>query len=346
MNIPMNRMEDSDRKDRPVLGITMGDPSGSGPEIIVKALTVSEIRNLCRPIVVGDGQIIQKAAQIVGSDIPVMTIRRMGDATFDANVIEVLDLHNVDINKLQYGKIQAESGRAAFEAIFKAAELAKTGEIAAMVTSSIHKESLNLAGYHFAGHTEILAHLCGVKSTTMMLAAGDFHVTHVSTHCSLREAIERTKKPRIMDVIKLTNDAMKMLGLENPRIAVAGLNPHCSEGGMFGDEEMKEIAPAVEASKTQGINAVGPIAPDTVFYRMTLGDFDAVVAMYHDQGHIPAKVLCFDNGVNVTLGLPIIRTSVDHGTAFDKAGKGTARPDSMIAALKMAALMAARGIKY
>lgn len=326
---------------RPILGVTMGDPSGSGSEILIKALTLPEIRSICRPIVVGDGAVMRKAAGIVGIDVPVRSIERVADASHDDGIIEVLDLHNVDLGQLQYGKVQKQSGQAAFEAIEKAVELAKSGETGAVVTSAIHKESLNLAGHHFEGHTEILAHLCGVKSVCMLLVAGNFRVTHVSTHCSLREAIERAKKPRIMDVIRLTYDATRLLGVAEPRMAVAGLNPHSGEGGLFGDEEIREITPAIEAAKAEGFNVVGPVPPDTVYFRMADGQYDAVVAMYHDQGHIPTKVLAFDEGVNVTLGLPIIRTSVDHGTVFGKAGKGTARPASMVAALKLGSRMAA-----
>jgi len=325
---------------RPILGVTMGDPSGSGPEILVKALTEPEIRAVCRPIVIGDGATMRQAARIVGKDVPVRSIERLSEATYDDKIIEVLDLHNVDLTRLEFGKVQAMSGEAAFQAIVKAVELAMSGETAAVVTSGIHKESMNLAGHHYAGHTEILADLCGVKSVCMLLVAGDFRVTHVSTHCSLREAIERAKKPRILEVIRLTDEAVRRLGIAQPRIAVAGLNPHSGEGGLFGDEEIREITPAIEAARAEGYNVAGPVPPDTVFFRMTEGQYDAVVAMYHDQGHIPTKVLSFDEGVNVTLGLPIIRTSVDHGTVFGKAGKGTARPASMIAALKLAARMA------
>ncbi|HEX2988242.1 MAG TPA: 4-hydroxythreonine-4-phosphate dehydrogenase PdxA [Chloroflexota bacterium] len=325
---------------RPILGVTMGDPSGSGPEILVKALTTPEVRAASRPIAIGDGATIERAASIVGSTVQVRSIERVADATFQDGVLEVLDLHNVDLSQLQYGKVQAASGEAAFQSIVKGVELAKAGETAAIVTSAINKESLNLAGHHYDGHTEILADLCGIKSVCMLLVAGNFRVTHVSTHCSLRQAIERAKKPRIMDVIRMTHQATKMLGVAEPRIAVSGLNPHSGEGGLFGDEEIKEITPAIEAMKAEGFNVVGPIPPDTVFFRMHEGQYDAVVAMFHDQGHIPTKVIAFDEGVNVTLGLPIIRTSVDHGTVFGKAGKGTARPTSMLAALRLAAQMA------
>jgi len=327
-------------KEKPILGVTMGDASGAGPEIVVKALTQSQVRALCRPIVIGDAATFRQAARIVGSSVPIRAIHRVSEATFDADVIEVIDLHNIDLSRLEYAKVDAMTGQAAYECVVKAVELALAGEIAAIVTSALHKEALNLAGHHFAGHTELLAHLCGVKSVTMLLVAGDFRVSHVSTHVPLREAIHQVKKERIVEVTRLTHDALQRLGIAQPRLAVAGLNPHAGESGLFGDEEEREIRPAVEVARAQGMDVCGPISPDTVFYRMKEGQFDAVVAMYHDQGHIPVKVLAFEQGVNVTLGLPIIRTSVDHGTAFDKAGKGTAQPISMIEALKLAARMA------
>jgi len=224
--------------------------------------------------------------------------------------------------------------------VVKAIDLALAGDIAAIVTSALHKEALNLAGHAFAGHTELLAHRCGVKSVAMLLVAGSFRVSHVSTHVSLQEAIRRVRKERILEVTRLTSQAMQRMGIASPRLAICGLNPHSGEGGLFGDEEEVHIRPAVDAARVEGMDVAGPMPPDTVFFRMKGGEYDAVVAMYHDQGHIPVKVLAFEEGVNVTLGLPIVRTSVDHGTAFDKAGKGTASPTSMIAALKLAARMA------
>ena len=325
---------------KPVLGVTMGDASGAGPEIVVKALALPDIRALCSPVVIGDAATFRQAARIVGSDVPIRGIADIGEATFDDSIIEVIDLKNIDLDRLEFAKVQAMAGQAAYESVVAAVDLALAGSIAAIVTSALHKEALNLAGHPWPGHTELLADLCGVKSVAMMLVAGDLRVSHVSTHCSLREAIERVKKERILQVLCLTDEAVRRMGIPEPRIAVAGLNPHAGEGGLFGDEEIREIRPAIEAACAQGLGAIGPIPPDTVFFRMASGQYDAVVAMYHDQGHIPTKVLAFDEGVNVTLGLPIIRTSVDHGTVFGKAGKGTARPDSMIQALKLAAQMA------
>jgi 4-hydroxythreonine-4-phosphate dehydrogenase len=325
---------------RPILGVTMGDASGAGPEILVKALTLAEVRGVCRPVVIGDAATVRRAAQIVGSATPIRALPRMSDASLEDGVIEVVDLHNIDLARLAYGKVDPMAGQAAYESVIKAADLALAGEIAAMVTSALNKEALNLAGHHYAGHTELLAQRCGVKSVAMMLVAGSFRVSHVSTHVSLRKAIRRVRKERILEVTRLTHQAVQRMGLMAPRLAVAGLNPHAGEGGLFGNEEEVHIRPAVEAAQAEGMNVVGPIPPDTVFFRMKEGQYDGVVAMYHDQGHIPVKVLAFEEGVNVTLGLPIIRTSVDHGTVFGKAGKGTASPSSMIAALKLAAKMA------
>jgi 4-hydroxythreonine-4-phosphate dehydrogenase len=322
----------------------MGDASGAGPEILVKALSLPEVRALCRPIVIGDAATVRQAAQIVGSTTPIRALMQMSDGTFEGGVIEVLDLHNIDLPRLVYGRVNPMAGQAAYECVVKAVDLALAGEIAAIVTSALNKEALNLAGHHFAGHTELLAHRCGVKSVTMLLVAGSFRVSHVSTHVSLREALNRVRKERILEVTRLTNQAVQRMGITAPRLAISGLNPHSGEGGLFGDEEEVHIRPAVEAAQAEGMNVVGPIPPDTVFFRMKGGQYDAVVAMYHDQGHIPVKVLAFEEGVNVTLGLPIIRTSVDHGTVFGKAGKGTASPTSMVAALKLAAQMASTSV--
>ena len=251
----------------------------------------------------------------------------------------------------QYGKVSAMCGKASVEYIEKGIAMAMANQIDAVVTGPIHKESINQAGCPHPGHTEIFGTLTGTKDYAMMLVGGDLRVVHVSTHVSLRQAIERTKKPRILTVIRLANRAMKALGIAEPKIAVAGLNPHAGEHGLFGDEEIKEIIPAIEEARAEGIAADGPIAPDTVFGRTRGGLYDIVVCMYHDQGHIPLKTLgfTFDKatqkwtsvaGVNVTLGLPIIRTSVDHGTAFGKAGKGTAAHDSMLDAIEVAVKLA------
>ncbi|MHC4214392.1 MAG: 4-hydroxythreonine-4-phosphate dehydrogenase PdxA [Planctomycetota bacterium] len=329
----------------------MGDPAGVGPEIAVKALAEPGVYDICRPLVVGDSGVISQAVKITGIDASVEPVVGVTDAKFNHGTIDVLDLKNVDLNSLQTGQISAMAGNAAFEAISKVIELALEGQIDATVTGPIHKEALNLAGHHYAGHTEIYAHLTGTKDYTMMLAAENIRVVHVSTHVSLRQACDLVKKDRILSVIRLAVQACRQLDIEQPRIGVAGLNPHSSDGGLFGSEEREEIIPAIQAAKAAGINADGPVPADTLFSKARGGWYDIVVAMYHDQGHIPLKLLGFIwnqaqkrwtsvSGINITLGLPIIRTSVDHGTAIDQAGKGTAIADSLIHAIEYAAKMA------
>lgn len=328
--------------DRPILGITMGDPSGIGPEIVAKTWADPAMRARARLLLIGDAACMRWAFAIAGLGGQVHPVCDVAAARFDKDMLDVLDLANVDMAHLRVGQVQAASGQAAYQALARAISLALAGDIVAIVTAPLNKEALNRAGFHYAGHTEILAELTGTASVTMMLVAGDFRVTHVSTHCSLREAIERVKTARILEVIELTQQALLGLGIGRPRVAVAGLNPHAGEGGLFGQEEAREIAPAIAAAIARGIDVhPAPLPPDTVFYRMAARkEFDAVVAMYHDQGHIPTKVLGFAEGVNVTLGLPIIRTSVDHGTAFDIAGQGVADPTSLRCAVEVAVRLA------
>ena len=323
---------------RPILGVTMGDPSGAGPEIVTKAWADERIRSVARLVLIGDADCMAQAFRITGVPGRTHAVKSVAEGRFADDALDVLDLSNVDVEKLEFAKVQALAGKAAYEAVVKAIELAMAGEIEAMVTSALNKEALNMAGYHYDGHTGLLAEMTGARSVTMMLVAGDFRVTHVSTHCSLREAVDLVKRDRVLEVIRLTHAALKQMGIEEPRLAVAGLNPHSGEGGLFGKEEILEISPAVEAAIAEGMNVYPvPVAPDTAFYRMSSRhQFDAVVAMYHDQGHIPTKVLSFSEGVNVTLGLPIIRTSVDHGTVFGKAGKGTADATSLKRAIEVA----------
>ena len=320
----------------PVLGITIGDVCGSGPEIVTKALAWREVQVLCRPLVIGDAAVLRQAYRITRQPGQVRAVRSVADATFAPGTVDVLDLHNIDRAQLTYGRVNPMAGKAAYEYVAKAIELALAGKIEAMVTSALNKEALNLAGYHYAGHTEILHKLCGVTDVTMMLISQGLRVTHVSTHLPLRQAIERVKRERIVRVAELTRQALLDLRIEEPRLAVAALNPHAGEGGLFGHEEAGEIAPAVAELQERGWDVTGPVPADSVYWRALQGQFDAVVAMYHDQGHIPIKVLGLFEGVNVTLGLPIIRTSVDHGTNFGKAGKGTANPTSLIEAIKLA----------
>jgi len=327
------------QKIKPILGITMGDPTGAGPEIIVKALSSAEIRGLCQAVVIGDGAVMRAAAEIVKIPVAVRIIKNIGEAQFAKGVIEVIDLGNVNVKTLVRGRVDLRGGEAAFAYVEMATRLALAKEIDAMVTAPLNKEALNRAGYLYSGHTEILAHLCGVSDAVMMLVAGNLRIAHVSTHVSLRRACDLVTKERILRILRLSNEGVKRMGIDEPRLVVAGLNPHAGESGLFGNEEKEEILPAIESARALGLNVVGPLPPDTVFLRALRGQFDAVIAMYHDQGHIPVKMVSFDEGVNVTLGLPIIRTSVDHGTVFGKAGKGTANPRSLIESIKLAAIM-------
>ncbi|MCX7780897.1 MAG: 4-hydroxythreonine-4-phosphate dehydrogenase PdxA, partial [Negativicutes bacterium] len=323
---------------KPVLGITIGDATGVGPEITVMSLADKEIYELSRPVVIGDLKIMQRAVKIVNSNLTCRAVTDIDAAGETFGVIDVIDLDNLP-EDLPFARIDARAGKAAYEYVEKAVTLAQQGKIDAIVTAPLHKEALDLGGYHFPGHTEILAHLSGTKDYAMMLTGGGLRVIHVTTHVSMRRACDLVKKERVLRVIELADEAVKLLGVEKPRIAVAGLNPHSGEGGLFGTEEIEEIQPAIAAAKERGFDVTGPVPPDTVFYRAAIKKhFDIVVVMYHDQGHIPLKVLGFETGVNVTVGLPFIRTSVDHGTAFGKAGKGTADSQSMTAALKLSLL--------
>ncbi len=305
---------------RPRLIVSAGDPAGIGPEITVRALADPATSGLGEIAVAGDPDQLRRLADRFG--VPVPTVEPAGDAS-----------------DVRPGELSAAGGRAAVAAITRAVTLIQQGRYDAIVTAPINKEALRVAGFEWPGHTEMLADLAGARDVRMLLLSGALRVVHVTTHRSLRSAIDAATRDRVLRTIELAADAGRELGAERPRIAVAGLNPHAGEGGLFGDEEIREIGPAVEAARAAGIDASGPWPPDTVFWRASRGDFDVVVAMYHDQGHIPVKLAGFDDGVNITLGLPFPRTSVDHGTAFDIAGQGVARWDSMIAALQVAAGM-------
>lgn len=331
----------------PVLAITMGDPAGCGPEIIAKVLTNENVYQNSLPIVIGSAQVMQWALDVLGKQAEIHVIKKPSEAQFAPGIINVLDLNIFDISELKFGKIQALAGRAAYEYLTYAIDLALVSELDAIVTAPLSKEAMNLAGFHFNGHTEILAARTKSKRVTMMLASKDFRVTHVSTHCSLRNAIEQCKTERILDVIHLTYDALKQMEINDPLIGVAGLNPHCGENGLFGTEDVEQIQPAIDLARQEGIRVYeAPIPPDTVFVRMVqFHEFDAVVAQYHDQGHIASKIVDFWGGVNITLGLPIIRTSVDHGTAFDIVGSGKANPESLVNSIEYARVMAKNRVK-
>ncbi|MDW8262590.1 MAG: 4-hydroxythreonine-4-phosphate dehydrogenase PdxA [Phycisphaerales bacterium] len=335
----------------PIVGISMGDPAGIGPEIIAAALAKPRPYELCRPLVIGDARVVRRACGFAGVTLDVRPVRSVADAGFSPGTIDVLDLANADPASFELGKISAVAGHAAFEAVRVLIDLAMKKQVAATVTAPIHKEALALAGHHFPGHTEIFAHFTGTSDFTMMLAAGPVRVVHVSTHVSLRQACDAVTRRRVLTVIQLGHEACRKLGIHRPRIGVAGLNPHASDGGLFGTEERDHIIPACQDARQLGINVDGPQPADTFFPKVVAGAYDLAVAMYHDQGHIPAKLQGFTydanrgiwtrvHGINVSLGLPIVRASVDHGTAFDQAGKGTASDASLLDAIEYAAKMA------
>lgn len=335
----------------PVLAITMGDPASIGPEIAVKALLQENIHAICRPLLVGDAAVFQQITDVLKLPAKINAVNDVSEAKFEIGTIDVVDLKITDISKLEYGKIDARCGEASFQAVKKAIELALAGEVDGTVTGPINKKSINEAGHHFAGHTEIYAHYTGTKKYAMLLVEDFINVIHVSTHVSLRQACDLVKKERIIQVIELIVDGLKRLGKTNLKIGVAGLNPHSGDNGLFGTEDIEEIMPAVEEARKLGYDVEGPVPPDTLFAKAAMGAYGGVVAMYHDQGHIPFKLAGFKwnaekqqmdsvKGVNITLGLPIIRTSVDHGTAFEIAGKGIASPDAMVLAIESAVQLA------
>ncbi|MEM2122973.1 MAG: 4-hydroxythreonine-4-phosphate dehydrogenase PdxA, partial [Candidatus Bathyarchaeia archaeon] len=318
--------------------ITMGDPAGVGPEIVAKALSRREIYSICRPIVIGDSGSLRIGVEVASAKLQLHVVKGVKEALFKLGMIDIIDLGNVNLNELQLGKPQPMGGRAAMDFVRKAVKLALHGDISAIVTAPVNKEAVNMAGIPFKGHTELLAELTGARKYAMMLIHDPLRVAHVSTHVSLREACDKVSKDRILDVLEMVVEASSWFGFDKAKIAVASLNPHGGEGGLFGFEEIKEIAPAVKVAQDKGMDVTGPIPADTVFARALRGEFDFVVAMYHDQGHIPVKLLGLEGGVNLTLGLPIIRTSVDHGTAYRHARLrlGTADPTSLIGAIKLA----------
>ncbi len=335
----------------PLIGITMGDPAGIGPEIIAKALHHEKVRSLCRALVIGDARVMTDALRVARVGLSVRAVDQPGDARFAAREIDVLDLRNVTASAIPYGRVDAECGRAAGEYIERAIRLALDRRIAAVVTAPINKEAFDLGGWgkKYRGHTEMLAALTGAEKAFMLLASGNLRVIHVTTHVSMRQAVDLVRADRVYDTIRRAEEACRHLGIGKPRIGVCGLNPHAGEGGLMGDEESREILPAVQRARSEGLQVEGPLPGDTIFPRGRSGIYDVVVAMYHDQGHIPVKLMGFlhdghawssVSGVNITIGLPIIRVSVDHGTAFGKAGKGIANETSLIDAIEYAVRIA------
>jgi 4-hydroxythreonine-4-phosphate dehydrogenase len=323
---------------KPLIGVTMGDPAGIGPEVCAKALTASEVTAVANCVVIGDRRGLRhglKVSRINGVEIN--SLKEVGEAKFQPGVINVLDLNNADPAKIKAGQVSKLAGQAAFEYITTAVRLAKDGEIDGIATGPINKEAIHKAGHKFDGHTEILAHYTKSKDYAMMFVSDKLWIILVTTHLPLHDVSKHLTRHSVLQAIKLAHETLTRLRGRKPKIGVAGLNPHAGENGLFGREEIKVIAPAVAEARKLGIDAKGPISPDAIFYLANAGMFDIVVAMYHDQGLIPLKLLSFNRSVNVTVGLPIIRTSVDHGTGFDIVGKGWANPQSLIEAIQVAA---------
>ena len=326
----------------PVIGITMGDAAGVGAEVIVKSLAHPSVYAQCRPLVIGDARRLERANAIVGGAMKVHRIEDAAEARYEQGVIDCIDLGLIP-DDLPFGQLSAVAGDAAYQYVRRAAQLAQAGKIDAICTAPLNKEALHAGGHKYPGHTEMLAHLTGVDEVSMMLVAPQLRVIHVTTHIGIIDAIRKIEPGLVQRTIERGHATLVKAGIEKPRIGVCGINPHAGENGLFGyGEEEEKIIPAVKLLQERGLDVTGPLPADTLFYRAGRGDFDLVVAMYHDQGHGPVKVLGLEAGVNVTVGLQVIRTSVDHGTAFDIAGKGVADEGSMLEALRQGAELATR----
>ncbi|MCX4405308.1 MULTISPECIES: 4-hydroxythreonine-4-phosphate dehydrogenase PdxA [unclassified Streptomyces] len=324
----------------PLIAVTMGDGAGIGPEVVVAALLDDAVLTVCRPVAIGDAQRLREAARILGLDCEIAAVEHPRDAEFTPGRVNVVDLGLLPAD-LPWGKLSPVAGDAAYMYIKRAAELAVAGDVHAICTAPLNKEALHAAGHIYPGHTELLAHLTGTEEVSMMLSTEKVKVIHVTTHIGLIDAVNRIEPGLVERTVRRGHEAMVRAGVPNPVIGVCGINPHAGENGLFGyGEEEEKIVPALEKLRAEGVDARGPLPADTAFFLASRGDYDLIVAMYHDQGHGPVKVLGIEAGVNLTVGLPVIRTSVDHGTAFDIAGTGTAEAGSMVEALRQAAEMA------
>ncbi|MEE8443144.1 MAG: 4-hydroxythreonine-4-phosphate dehydrogenase PdxA [Dehalococcoidia bacterium] len=329
----------------PIIAITMGDPCGIGPEVVAKALALQEVRDMCLPLVVGNIAAMEAALALVESSIKVREAQGPHDVSPSSEMISVMDAHNLDPEEFMVGQVSSAAGKAAMEWVELAARLCLNGRVRAMATAPLNKEAAKAGGYDEIGHTELLQSLTKAPQVATMLMSGTLRVVHLTTHRSLRRACDAVTKENILSRLKLTHEHFQEWGFAQPRIGVAALNPHASDGGLLGDEEETAIGPAVEEARAEGIEAIGPVPADIVFNQAIDGKYDVVLCMYHDQGHIPVKVHGFEQSVSVNLGLPLVRTSVDHGTAFDIAGRGIANAESMVEAVKLAAALASgRGL--
>lgn len=322
---------------KPIVGIPLGDPAGVGPEIIVKALAKAEVYEMARPLVIGDAKVLKQAMEFCGLELKIHIVEKPSAGEFVPGTMDVIDLANVDIESLQIGKVQAMGGRAAFEYIEKTVSLAIAKEIDAMATTPINKESLKAAKVPYIGHTEILEDLTKTKNPLTMFQVFGLRVFFLTRHVSLRKACELVTTESVYEFITRCVKALEVLGVKNPRLAVAGLNPHSGEHGLFGDEEVVELEPAIARAKADGVDVSGPVPADSVFHFALKGRYDAVLSLYHDQGHIATKMVDFERTISITNNMPFLRTSVDHGTAFDIAGTGKVSEVSMVEAIKLAA---------
>lgn len=322
---------------KPLIAVTMGDPAGIGPEIVARTLDDKEIFNIARCIVIGDRKIMEKAIQIVGADLKIHVTENPAEGDYSEGVLNLIDLDNINMDQFEYGKVSAMCGQAAYDYIAKSIEITMSGQADAVATTPINKESLHAAEVPFIGHTEIFGALTGTEDPLTMFETNGLRVFFLTRHKSLRDMLDDIKKDRIIDYVQRCTEALKKLGVNEGTMAVAGLNPHSGEHGLFGWEEVNEIAPAVEELKKQGYDVAGPVPADSVFHQAAMGKYNSVLSLYHDQGHIATKTLDFDRTISITNGMPILRTSVDHGTAFDIAGKGIAGAVSMKEAVRLAA---------
>jgi 4-phospho-D-threonate 3-dehydrogenase / 4-phospho-D-erythronate 3-dehydrogenase len=322
---------------RPIIGITLGDPASIGPEIVVKSLANPEIYESCKPLLIGDARVVRRAMESTGVKLGINVVTGPAEGKYESGTIDLIDLGNVDIATLEWGKVQAQAGQAAFAYIVRSIELAKAGEVDAVATAPINKEALKAAKINFIGHTEIYGEMTGTADPLTMFDTKGLRIFFLTRHVSLAKAITQITRERTVDYLHRCQEALERLGVQNPKIAVAGLNPHSGEHGLFGDEEGRELEPAIAQAKAEGIDAYGPSPADSVFWHAASGRFDAVLSLYHDQGHIAAKMYDFHKTVSITNGLPFLRASVDHGTGFDIAGKGLASSVSMEEAIRVAA---------
>ena len=325
---------------RSIIAIPMGDPAGIGPEIVVKALTNKDLHHIAKMVVIGDKRVLLQAMDVCGIDLKIKIIESIEDGDYKEGIMNLIDLDNIDIESLEMGRVQGKAGRAAFEYIEESIRLAMTKDVEAIATTPINKESFKAGDVGYIGHTEVFEALTKTKNPLTMFQVHDLRVFFLSRHISLKQACEFTKKENVYECIVRCSKALNRLGIENPKLAVAGLNPHCGEHGLFGGEEVDEIEPAVKAARKDKYNVEGPVSADSVFYFALKGHYDAVISLYHDQGHIATKMVDFERTISLTNNMPFLRTSVDHGTAFNIAGKGLASEVSMVEAIRLAAFYA------